>query len=157
MANRKESLKQDLQEARNALLNAVDGLSAEQWAAPTAAAGWSVKDVFAHLAYNQPGQARLIRNIVEGKGGTPANFDLAYYNKRGVEKQREKTVEQMRADLAAGHAETLALLDTLSDAQLDVQGNHASVMRLVSIEEIVRTIARHDREHTGHIVDALKQ
>ncbi len=157
MSNRKESLKQDLQESRDALLKAVDGLSAEQWAAPTAAGGWSVKDVFAHLAYNQPGQVRLIRSIIEGKGGTPANFDLAYYNKRGVEKQKDKTVEQMRADLAAGHADTLALLDTLTDAQLDTEGNHASVMRMVNVEEIVRTIARHDREHTGHILAALKR
>ncbi|MBI5877675.1 MAG: DinB family protein [Chloroflexi bacterium] len=156
MIDRKAALKQDLQESRDALMKAVAGLSAAQWARPTAAEGWSVKDVFAHLAYNQAGQGRLIRNILDGKGGTPANFDLEYYNRRGVEKQKEKSVEQLSVDLAASQADLLALVDALNDAQLDAQGTHASVMREVTVEEILRTVARHDREHTGHITDALK-
>jgi len=156
MSDRKTALKQELNEARAALTQAVTGLNAAQWAKPTAAGGWSVKDVYAHLAYNQAGQGRLIRNILDGKGGTPANFDLEYYNRRGVEKQKEKTAAQLSADLATAHGELLALIDSLSDAQLDAQGNHAAVMREVTVEEILRTVARHDREHTGHIVDALK-
>ncbi len=155
MSERKYTLKQELQEARDALLAELDKITEGEWAKPTSVEGWTVKDTLAHLAYNQPSQPRLVRNILAGKGGTPANFDLNYYNKRGIEKQQGKSVEQLKAELAAGHAETLKILDEISDADLDKIGTHASAGH-ATIENIFRTIARHDREHTGHIAEALK-
>jgi hypothetical protein len=124
--------------------------------APFSVEGWTVKDVVSHLAYNQPTQPRLIRNILDGKGGTPANFDLAYFNRRGIEKQQGKEIPQLKADLAAGHAETIRLLDEISDSDLDKLGNHASAGN-TTLEQIFRTIARHDREHTEHIREALRR
>ncbi|MES4787766.1 MAG: hypothetical protein C4294_20350, partial [Nitrospiraceae bacterium] len=91
-----------------------------------------------------------------GQGrGAPPNFDLNYYNKRGLEKQQGKSVEQLKAELAAGHADTLQLLDELSDADLDPRGKHPRGE--MTIEEIFRIIALHDREHTGHIAEAVKR
>jgi uncharacterized protein (TIGR03083 family) len=156
MGERTEILKKELQDARNALLAQIDQIVEGEWAILTSVEGWTVKDVVAHLAYNQPTQPRLIRNILDGKGGTPANFDLAYFNRRGIEKQRAKDVPQLKAELAAGHADTLQLLDEISEADLDTPGNHASAGN-TTIENIFHTIARHDREHTAHIRDALQR
>jgi uncharacterized protein (TIGR03083 family) len=156
VGERSEILKKELQDARDALLAAIEGIVEGEWASPTSVEGWMVKDVVAHLAYNQPSQPRLVRNILEGKGGTPANFDLNYYNRRGLEKQQGKDVTQLKADLAAGHAETMKLLDEIADSDLDRMGNHASAGR-TTLEQIFRTIARHDREHTGHIREALQR
>ena len=155
MSERKDSLKRDLQASRDALLAEVARIRERDWAKPTPAEGWSVRDQLAHLAYNQPGQPKVIRSILEGKGGTSANFDLNYYNRRGLEKQKDKTIEQMVADLATGHAETLRVLDKMDEADLDKQGKHASAGE-TTIENIFRTIARHDREHTAYIREALK-
>ncbi len=156
MPDRKYTVKQELQAARDALLAEIDKIVEGDWAKPTGVEGWTVKDTLSHLAYNQPSQPRLLRNILEGKGGTPANFDLNYYNKRGVEKQQGKSIEQLKAELAAGHADTLQLLDEINDADFDKMGAHASAGH-TTIENIFRTIARHDREHTQHIVEALKR
>ncbi len=156
MSERKATLKRELQEARDALLAEVDQIIEGEWAAPTPVEGWTVRDQLAHLAYNQPGQPKVVRSILEGKGGTSSNFDLNYFNKRGLEKQKDKSVEQLKAELAAGHAETLRALDELDEADLDKRGNHASAGE-ATIENIFRTIARHDREHTGYIRDALKR
>lgn len=156
MGERIEALKRELQEARDALLAEVDRIVEGEWAKPTVVEGWTVRDQLAHLAYNQPGQPKVIRSILEGKGGTSANFDLNYYNRRGLEKQQGKSVEQLKAELAAGHADTLKLLDELSDEDLDKMGNHASAGH-TTLENIFRTIARHDREHTGYIREALNR
>ena len=99
---------------------------------------------------------RTPTGILEGKGGTSANFDLNYYNRRGLEKQKDKTIEQMLADLAAGHVETLRTLDEMAAADLDKHGNHASAGE-TTVENIFRTIARHDREHTAYIREAIKR
>jgi len=68
MTERKYTLKQELQEARAALLAELDKIVEGDWAKPTGVEGWTVKDTLAHLAYNQPSQPRLVRNILEGKG-----------------------------------------------------------------------------------------
>ena len=154
MSERTEMLRQELQEARDALLAAIDQTTEADLAKPTLVDSWTVKDVVAHLAYNQPSQPRLIRNILEGKGGTPSGFDLNYYNRRGIEKQQAKSVEQLKADLAAGHSDTLNLLGGLTDADLDKMGSHASA-GYTTIEQIFRIVARHDTEHTEHIRQAL--
>jgi uncharacterized protein (TIGR03083 family) len=156
MSERKATLKRQLQEARDALLAEVDQVVESDWAKPTPVEGWTVRDQLSHLAYNQPGQPKVIRSILEGKGGTSANFDLNYYNRRGLEKQKDKSIEQLKAELAAGHAEMLRMLDEMSEEELDKRGNHASAGE-TTVENIVRTVARHDREHTGYIREALKR
>jgi uncharacterized protein (TIGR03083 family) len=155
MGARIEMLKKELQDARDALLIEIESVAEGEWARPTSVDGWTVHHVVAHLAYNQPSQPRLVRNILEGKGGTASNFDLDYYNKRGLEKQQGKSVDQLKADLAAGHSETLKMLEQISEEDLDRQGNHASA-GFTTLEQIFRTIARHDREHTAHIHAALR-
>ncbi len=155
MSERKASLKRELQEARDALLAEIDQIVEGDWAKPTPVEGWTVRDQLSHLAYNQPGQPKVIRSILEGRGGTSANFDLDYYNRRGLEKQKDKTVEQLKTELAAGHSETLRLLDEMDEADLDKRGSHASAGE-TTVENIFHTIARHDREHTGYIRRALK-
>ena len=155
MSERKEAVKRDLQEARDVLLQTLTSIGGDDWEKPTSVEGWVVKDVLAHLAYNQPSQPRLIRNILKGMGGAPANFDLAYFNKRGIEKQQGKSIEQLRAELDAGHADALQLLNEIREGDLDMMGVHPSA-GYTTVETIFRTMARHDREHTGHIRDALK-
>jgi uncharacterized protein (TIGR03084 family) len=47
----RDDLRQDLAAEQADLVAAVSGLSAEQWDHPSAAAGWTVRDQIAHLAY----------------------------------------------------------------------------------------------------------
>jgi uncharacterized protein (TIGR03083 family) len=154
MSQRNDALKVIIQEARAGLLSTLARLSDDDWAKPSGVEGWTIQAVVAHLAYNQPSQPRLIRNIIEGKGGVPANFDLNYYNQRGLEKQQSKNIDDLKADLATGHAQTLKLIDELNDAQLDTKGQHPSA-GFVTVAEILHMIAYHDMQHTRHIAEAL--
>jgi len=149
----KASLRKEIMDARDDLLSEIEHLSESDWTKPAPPEGWTVKDVVTHLAASQPTQAVLMRNILEGKGGTRPDFDLNFFNKRGLEKRQGKTVDELKAELAAGHTDSLKLLDELSDDQLATQGKLPRGN--LTIAEIFQTIAFHDREHTGHIRAAV--
>jgi uncharacterized protein (TIGR03083 family) len=149
----KASLRKEILDARDELLSVIEHLSESDWTKPAPPEGWTVKDVVTHLAASQPTQAVLMRNILEGKGGTRPDFDLNFFNKRGLEKRQGKTADELKTELAAGHADSLKLLDELSDAQLATRGKHPRGEQ--TIAEIFQIIALHDREHTGHIQAAV--
>ena len=153
MTANKASLRKEILDARAELLLEIEHLSESDWIKPAPPEGWTVKDVVTHLAASQPTQPVLIRNILAGKGGSRPDFDLNFFNKRGLEKREGKTVDDLKTELAAGHADSLNLLDELSDAQLAAQGKHPRGDK--TIGEIFQIIALHDREHTGHIRTAL--
>jgi uncharacterized protein (TIGR03083 family) len=149
----KTSIQKELQDARDLLLAEVEHLSVSDWTKPAPPEGWTVKDVLTHLAASQPTQPVLIRNILEGKGGSRPDFDLNFFNRRGLEKRQGKSVDELKAELASGHADALKLLDELTDAQLAGKGKHPRGE--MTIAEIFHVIALHDCEHTGHIRAAL--
>ena len=153
MSANKASLRQEILDARDELLAEIEHLSESDWVKPAQPEGWTVKDVVTHLAASQPSQPVLIRNILEGKGGSRPDFDLNFFNKRGLEKRQGKTVEELKSELAAGQTDSLALLDGLSDAQLTTQGKHPRGD--MTVGDIFQIIALHDREHTGHIRNAV--
>jgi uncharacterized protein (TIGR03083 family) len=149
----KASIQKEIQDARDQLLAQVDALSESDLAKPAPPEGWTVKDVVTHLAASQPTQPVLIRNILDGKGGSRPDFDLNFFNRRGLEKRQGKSVAELKTELAAGHAAALKLLDELSDSQLSSRGKHPRGE--MTIAEIFQVIALHDREHLGHIRSAL--
>ena len=153
MNTTKASLRQEILDARDELLSEIEHLSVEDLPKPVPAEGWTVKDVVTHLAANQPTQPVLIRSILDGKGGTRPDFDLDFFNRRGLEKRQGKSIDELKSELAAGHTDTLNLLDNLTEEQLAAQGKHPR--GAMTVADIFRTIAWHDREHTGHIRAAL--
>lgn len=61
-------------EERAALLNVLAGLTPEQWAAPTVCAGWSVKDIAAHLLGDDLGLLSGRRDGFRSPDGQGVNF-----------------------------------------------------------------------------------
>jgi uncharacterized protein (TIGR03083 family) len=64
----KEQIFGMIAEQRRAVADAMDGLSAEQWATPSLCAGWTVRDVAAHLVmpFEVPLPTFLLRIIASG-------------------------------------------------------------------------------------------
>jgi len=153
MSQRKDTLRTALQKERDALLQVIAEIKDADWSRPTEA-GWTIREVLAHLAGSQPTQPIVIRNILAGQPGPRPDFNLEYFNKRQVEKRQGKSPAELLAELAAGHADTLKLLDELSEADLDRPGNHPALGE-TTLEGIFQVIARHDQQHTEHIRRAL--
>jgi len=119
--------------------------------------GWTARDALAHLVTAGAGLLRAAQLMAEGALRMSPDFDLDRWNQRQVEKQAGRTVADLRADLEALNGHVLAYLDQLSAAEtaLDRRGQHA-VFGDVSVEDILRRIYRHEREHAQEIRAALQ-
>jgi uncharacterized protein (TIGR03083 family) len=152
---RKSRMREKLNKSRERLLAVVSGLTEEQWERPCYAddATWRVEDLLRHLADSERGMTSLIGQIRQGGEGVPADFDLARWNRRQVGKLQDKPVQELLADMGEAHERLLALVDSLHDNEWDKEGRHAS-LNILTIEEILTTIALHERNHTRDIAHA---
>ena len=153
MVDRTVALREETTAARDELMAAIESLADEDWDGPTANPGWTARDVLIHLVVSEPGNLTRMTRILEGRGELPPDWDLNRYNNRQVEKQRGASVGDLVGRLRKSRAELLVFLDGLSEDQLDVRGWHASGREL-SLAEIFRVMANHERGHAADIRSA---
>jgi uncharacterized protein (TIGR03083 family) len=148
-------VREKLQKSRQRLLALVEGLSEEQWQRQGFAddATWTVADLLRHLTDSERGMTNLIADIRQGGEGVPPDFDLQRWNRRQVGKLQDKSVATLLADMAANHERLLAVVESLEDGDWEKQGRHAS-LQVMSVEQILQTIALHERGHTRDIARA---
>lgn len=152
----KEKINQKLAAARAGLLDTLEGLDEAGWSATVYAEGdsWSVADLVGHLADAEWGMTRLVQQIQQGGEGAAPDFDLERWNARAVARAREKSPAGVLAQMAENRANLLALIETLQEEDWPKQGRHGSG-HVLSIEQIVRMIAVHEKGHTADIRRAL--
>ena len=115
---------------------------------------WTVRQLLVHLVDSQKGMTGQMMRISQGEEPIPPDFDLNRWNKRTVEKNAERTPDDLLAQLATDYAKLKAFVATLPDADLDKRGRHSSLV-VMSVEEIARLIASHEIEHLQLIVSKL--
>ena len=101
---------------------------------------WTVRQIVSHLVDAQRGMTGQISKISAGEDIIPADFDLNRWNRRAVEKQADKTPQDLIASLEDGRTALKQVVNGLSDDQLDKRGRHSS-LQIMSVEEIIRLIA----------------
>jgi hypothetical protein len=157
MSERKDKLRQTIQADDAASMAIFERLTAEQWSQPVPSdegANWKARDVLSHAATSESGQLIVIQRVLAGQGGAPEDFDVTRYNRRSVQKQAERTVDDLLASLAQSHAQVLAALDTVSEADLDKTGRHARGDTL-TIEQFFHRITEHRRQHAEELAHNL--
>ena len=157
MSERKDKLRQTIQADDAASLVLFDRLTPEQWEMPVPSdegALWKARDVLAHVAVSESGQLTVIKRVLSGEGGVPNDFDLNRYNRRSAQKQAERTVPELLASIRQDHAQVLAMLDTVSDADLDQTGRHARGDTL-TVEQFFHRITEHRRQHAEELAHSL--
>ena len=156
MSERIEALKRELKSARETLNKVLDQIG-DRWDEPVYSEqdSWTTRQLLTHIMTAGAGQARLMRNVAEGRGGVPDDFDLNFYNRRQVEKNEDLSVEEVRQKLEENYASLHEWLDGLDDAALDASGRHGSG-REMTVESMIRNgIAAHERTHAKDIARAL--
>lgn len=155
MSERKEILKTMLTESHETLNHVLDAVG-DRWDTPIYSDGlqWTARQIVVHLADAERGHYNQLTNIAEGREVIPPDFDIERYNKRTTEKHAEKTVAQARAEIAESRKALMAWLDSLDADKLTRTGRHAS-LNIMSVEEILKIVARHEREHAQDIARAL--
>ena len=153
--DRKTAIREDLVDAQQALLGALDEVAPDGRSRPSPNnEGWSVRDLLIHLATAEAGFVGTLRRMAAGQGGVPADFDPNRWNAGQVRRRADAAAEQLRSELETAHGEMLALLDGLDDAALDRLG-HLSSGEDGSTEDNFRLVASHKRGHTQDVRAAL--
>jgi len=164
MANPDEraSITDKLKAERAKLLASLADLPREIMHRPLGDAGWSIKDVLAHLAMAEEVNVRFAKLMVARDTPVqldelanafpdyPLPFELDKFNNWMAERWRAKSLDEVLTALDATRAATLAWADTLTHEQLARSGAHA-VWGNQSVHGMLRILVIHDKFHRGDI------
>lgn len=142
----KVQLLQRLQQERDRLLQALEGLSDDEMCLPNAVGVWSVKDVLGHIADWERHFSEQIGRIRDGQ---PLEWidekEIEAWNAAHAAAKREVPLRQIREELAhvrEGLLETLrGLQEELLQRRVQVAGEQADIPSYVS------SAWEHDQEH----------
>ena len=157
MTDRKTQLRQTIQADDAASMAIFKRITLEQWDQPVPSdegANWKARDVLAHVAVSEGGQFSVIQRVLAGEGGVPADFELNRYNRRAVQKQAEHTVPDFLAAIERDHTQVLALLETVSETDLDRTGRHARG-DMLTVAQFFHRITEHRRQHADELARNL--
>lgn len=154
--DRKRAIKQRLKASRTEMLDTLANLTEAQWEATVYSeqATWRVADLLGHVLYAEQGMTQLIERIRAGESGVPEDFDLARWNDRGFKMYKDRTPAELFAALTESRNRLLELVDDLQDNDWSKEGRHGS-LNIMTIDQILKTIAIHERQHVRDISQAL--
>ncbi len=152
----KQAIKEELREAREGLYRAIGGLSDAQWqgrAYSEEGGEWRVLDLLRHVVDSERSMTALMAQVQAGGAGVPDDFDLTRWNRRVVEKMQGRSLDDLMTALAQDRVALFDFIDGLADEDWDKKGRHGSGY-VMTIAEVCRLIAAHERAHTAEILAA---
>jgi hypothetical protein len=151
-SERKDQLRSRLTRGREMALAAVAALSETDLAKPVGhGSDWTAKDLIGHVAYAEGSMLPLIERALAGDSALPrADFDIDRWNDSRVRRARDQSVADLLARLTASRQDALALLNRLSEADLDRPATHPTV-GATTVAGIFRIIAAHERDHAHEL------
>lgn len=117
-------------------------------------AGWTVRDVVAHLADAESGLLGQVQRLLAGKVTVPEDFDLDRWNRSAVRRSRNRSLAELIGQIETSHQKALVTLRSVDHASLDRAGRHSSG-EVLTVEGFFRRMADHRREHTRDLKSAL--
>jgi len=137
-----------LEAGRRELLEACLGLSGEAIRRRPAPEDWSVLEVLTHLPDASRGWLQSVARMRTEENPTLARLDDAGWKAAHADVNAWPT-ERVFADLQAVHAETLACVRELSEADLQRAG--VGARGPVTVRELISRCAGHDVNHANQI------
>ena len=102
-------------EAADAVIALGAELTDDEWAAPTDCPGWTVKDVYAHLAHLETELSHTTQNAASGSGDAGGNELVSTYTADGVATRAGHSPAELVAELAVAVSTRAELLADLPD------------------------------------------
>lgn len=116
---------------------------------------WQAGDLLAHLVSAEQTFLVYTRDALAGGPGVPGSFDIDAYNAAAVEARRGADPETLAAEFEAARAETVALVRSLDEADLDRIHFHPWLGR-APLEQILKLLYRHTMLHERDVRKALE-
>ncbi len=151
----KDEVRVALDDSRNQLLDAIDGLTPDQLQTHGVVGEWSVRDVLQHISMWEAELVRLLAHVEQGRRPTGDALsrrpDFAKINARWHTETMERPLESVLEDLHGVRRQTIRRIETLSDDELA----HARPEAWLHGNALWRWIAEytfeHEREHTAQV------
>jgi hypothetical protein len=145
---------EQLRQSRTEIARTARQLLPEHWSMPSPLEGWSYKDLLAHLATGDWVFQTVLRAVTANEPFDLAKINLDYVNAGNVrllEERKERSVEELIAEVAAEGEKTQELLVKLTDAD---EGRRQEGVPM-SLAEGVRQFPGHDQDHLAQLKTAL--
>ncbi len=132
-------------------------LAPQQWEVQVYADGpaWKVHNLLAHFTEVEGSIPRLMRSILKGGPGVEEGFDIDAWNAAHTGEMNGQDRETLLAEFARRRAATVALVRTMSAADLDQRGRHPA-LGVTEIKHMVRLMYLHLQGHQRDIRRVLK-
>jgi len=156
MADTSEHLADRLRNEGQKTLEFFGDLTPEQWALTvyTEGTNWGVRQVLAHFVATEVGIALLVKNILAGGPGSPADFNLNEYNERRVAKLTDLSAVELMRQYAENREASAKLVAGMTQADLQRTGQHP-FLGVAPLEDIIKMIYRHNQIHQREIRKVL--
>lgn len=156
MSERTEYLANRLAQQRDVSLALFRSLTPEQWSTVVYGedANWDVRTLLSHFVSSETSMVKLMENILEGGEGSPEDFDLNRFNASRAAKMANLPAADLLRQFESVRAATIEWVGRLRDAQLDMQGRHATRV-MQTVEGIIKIIYKHNQMHEIDIRKAL--
>jgi hypothetical protein len=152
-----------LAEERRRFVEWVRGVPADQWTNTADGGMWQAKDYVAHLASIDPLLTALMRIFQSGgetgRGSDGRPFSIDDWNEKQILGLRDRSIDDLLADLEKHRADLNTAIADFTDAQLDTTfhfgGDKSRSPRDLSVAEFLSGLVYHDRWHTEDARRAL--
>jgi uncharacterized protein (TIGR03083 family) len=148
-------LKAKLAETRAFLLETLANIKAESYNLLTVNEGWTVRDVAAHIAGAENSMKVIAERILAKEPTIVAGFDLARFNAGNIKRRADKTTADLIEELQQSRVIMLAILDSATDEQLDLPGEHPAYGS-TTFYGLFEIIANHEKLHADEIRSAYQ-
>lgn len=155
MADTPEFLAERLSEEGEKVSRFFNELSPEQWNIRVYPEdGWTVHQILAHFDVTETNMAWLIKDVLNGGGGAPEDFDLDEFNKRTVASWEGLPAEDLLNRFQTHRQRTIELVKSMSEADLQKIGRHP-FFGVAPMLDVIKLIYRHNQIHIREIRRAL--
>lgn len=118
-------------------------------------AQWTARQVLAHFITIERSMHRLFENLLSGGEGAPPDFDVNRFNLRQTQKMEGLDMHALIPQFRLVRQETIAIVEKMTDADLDRQGWHP-FHGTGKLERFIRWAYEHARIHEDEIRKAIQ-
>ncbi len=156
MTKRTDYLTQRLEKGATKTRSFFEMLAPEQWQVEiySEGASWSIRQILAHFVSTEQSIARLVENIVHGRGTLPGNFELDRFNEDAVNKLESTHPDELLDAFKRARHQMIAMVSQFSDTDLDKIGQHPW-FKSAPVEEMIKLVYRHNQIHQRDIRKSL--
>ena len=151
---KKQEILSSLEQSRSSFLQAVEGLSDQDLAAPGVNADWSIQDILFHLTMWEAELVKLLWQAAQGEKPTTVHFSetsVDDINLAWLAQGRMRTLDSLWEDFHAVRKQTMRRVNELQEKDLEDPARYAWLDEIPLSTWIAQDTFEHEPQHIEQI------